>query len=207
LKIRAVCCLGFNRLIACKVTKDQKQLLREKYSLARKAISESDHKMWSEKCSERLCNYINALPKKPQLIAGYAPIQSELDIIPALSWLAGNRYNVSLPAIEEGKILKFHAWMPGEPVSKSVYGISVPTQKKEIQPDIIIVPLLAFNAAKHRLGYGGGYYDATLESMRVMHPSLLTIGVGFDIQQEPILPAEPHDAKLDIVITEKEVLI
>ncbi len=98
------------------------------------------------------------------------------------------------------------AWAWGEPLSSAVWGIREPEPAApEVEPDILLVPLLAFDRAGHRLGYGGGYYDLTIAQLRA-HKAVFAVGLAFAAQEVPTVPATPRDARLDLVLTEREVI-
>ena len=97
--------------------------------------------------------------------------------------------------------LRFRAWRPGEPLEAGPFGIQQPAAGAEVVPDVLVVPLLAFDRAGHRLGYGGGYYDRTLAALHARGP-VLAIGLAFAAQAVRSVPAEPHDVPLQAVLTE-----
>jgi 5-formyltetrahydrofolate cyclo-ligase len=98
------------------------------------------------------------------------------------------------------------AWTFGEPLVAGVWGIRQPApQAPATEPDILLVPLLAFDRAGHRIGYGAGYYDLTIAALRATQ-AVVAIGVAFAAQEVAAVPATPHDAPLDLVLTEREVI-
>lgn len=142
-----------------------------------------------------------------RVVAGYYPIRHELDTRPLLLHLADRSHRIALPCIEkhtEGLVFRY--WDPSEPlVRHPVYPVMQPSSLSAVCcPSLIIIPLLAFDTKGNRLGYGGGFYDRTLQRMRKQVPGLLTAGYGYDFQRTPSLPAEPHDQALDYVVTNKE---
>lgn len=144
-----------------------------------------------------------------QSIAGYFPIRNEVDVLPLLEVLHDHHKTCALPIIQErSKCLRFRQWSHEIPLVTGAYGIQEPpTTMPEIIPEVILVPLLAFDSQGHRLGYGGGYYDATLAALRAENPRLLAIGCAYSWQQVKRLPAEPQDQPLDWIVTEKSVRI
>lgn len=102
--------------------------------------------------------------------------------------------------------MKFIEWVPGEPMKAGAYGIMEPSGGGMIVPNVILVPLVAFDRRGYRLGYGAGYYDATIAHLKHTNPSLLTIGVGYSFQEVERLPNEAHDERLSLVVTDKEVI-
>jgi 5-formyltetrahydrofolate cyclo-ligase len=98
------------------------------------------------------------------------------------------------------------AWNFEEPLVRGVWGIRQPTSNAlQVQPDILLVPLTVFDRRCHRIGYGAGYYDMTIASLRAVKP-VVTIGIAFAVQEVPEVPATPRDARLDLVLTEREVI-
>ncbi|PUB18656.1 5-formyltetrahydrofolate cyclo-ligase [Yoonia sediminilitoris] len=138
-------------------------------------------------------------------LAGYCPIRTEIDPIPAMEEAAAHG-PVCVPVIMgKGRPLRFRAWEPGCAMVKGEFGVSIPEAGGWQQPQIVIVPLLAFNRAGGRLGYGGGFYDRTLEQLRKRRPTL-AIGFAFAVQEDPGLPLEPTDQPLDLIVTETGVI-
>jgi 5-formyltetrahydrofolate cyclo-ligase len=102
--------------------------------------------------------------------------------------------------------LSFRVWSPGAPLIAGPLGILEPSHAAApVTPDILLVPLAAFDRAGHRIGYGGGYYDRSLAQLRASGPRL-AIGIGFAVQEIPAIPALVHDARLDLVLTEAETI-
>ena len=98
------------------------------------------------------------------------------------------------------------AWQAGAPLDRGQWGIREPTaEAAEVEPDILLVPLLAFDRAGHRIGYGAGYYDLTIARLRA-RKALVAVGVAFAIQEVAAIPATPRDARLDLVLTEREMI-
>jgi 5-formyltetrahydrofolate cyclo-ligase len=141
------------------------------------------------------------------VVAGYSPIRSEIDPIPLLRKLAGPGVQLALPAIVAGdQPLKFRAWSPGDRLQRGRLGILEPSANaKEVVPDILLVPLAAFDRAGHRIGYGAGHYDRTLEQLRKLK-AITAVGIAVAAQQVEAVPALSHDAALDYVLTETQVL-
>jgi len=141
------------------------------------------------------------------VIAGYRAIRGELVIAEAMAQLAARGNALCLPVVQApGKPLAFHAWKPGEILEKGHYGVEVPAAAALVTPTIVLVPLVAFDRAGHRLGYGAGYYDRTIESLRQAGNAVQMIGIGYGLQEVPHVAPESHDQKLDVVVTEKEIL-
>ena len=138
-------------------------------------------------------------------LAGYMPIRTEIDPLPAMSEAAAHG-PVCVPVIEDnGLPLRFARWEPEVQMVPGPFGAQVPATLDWITPEILIVPLVAFDAAGHRLGYGGGFYDRTLEQLRGTGAAL-AIGFAYDAQETDALPQEPTDAPLDMMVTETRVI-
>lgn len=144
---------------------------------------------------------------KTKVIAGYVAIHGEVDISQALAAFHLHNNPICLPTVTEAElILKFLKWTPEDVMVKGPHGILEPMGGEVLQPDVLIVPLVAFDRRGYRLGYGGGYYDATIAHLRAQNPALQTIGVGYSFQEVAELPHEEHDMALDIIVTESEVI-
>jgi 5-formyltetrahydrofolate cyclo-ligase len=141
------------------------------------------------------------------IVAGYSPIRSEIDPVPLMRQLVVRGAQLALPAIITGdQSLKFRAWSPDDRLRRGRLGILEPSaEAKEVIPDILLVPLAAFDRSGHRIGYGAGHYDRTLEQLRKIK-AVTAIGVAFAVQEVEAVPALLHDAALDYVLTETRVL-
>jgi 5-formyltetrahydrofolate cyclo-ligase len=139
------------------------------------------------------------------IVSGYSPIRSEIDPVPLMRVLAGQGARLALPAVmARGKSLAFRAWSAGDRLMLGPLGILEPSPAAaELIPDIMLVPLAAFDRAGHRIGYGAGHYDYTLAHVRKMKP-IIAIGVAFAVQEIEAVPALPHDVALDYVLTEAQ---
>jgi len=138
-------------------------------------------------------------------VSGYMAMRSEIDPLPAMEEAAAHG-PVCVPVIEAmGQPLKFALWEPGCAVVEGPFGARVPATLAFIDPEILIVPLVAFSRAGGRLGYGGGFYDRTLEALRAKRPTL-AVGFAYAAQEDPDLPLEPTDQPLDVIVTERGVI-
>ncbi|GAA6207994.1 5-formyltetrahydrofolate cyclo-ligase [Cognatishimia sp. WU-CL00825] len=137
-------------------------------------------------------------------LAGYMPIQTEINPLGAMAEAAA--YGpVGVPVIQgAGLPLKFSLWTPEAPMRAGPFGASIPEVDAFFEPEIVIVPLVAFDAQGGRLGYGGGFYDRTLQELRNKRATL-AIGFAFDAQQAETLPLEPTDQPLDLIVTESSI--
>jgi len=140
------------------------------------------------------------------VVSGYSPIRSEIDPGPLLRKLASCGARLALPCITaRGQSLKFRFWHPGERLLSGPLGILEPSPAAaEITPDIVLVPLAAFDRAGHRIGYGAGHYDRTLAQLRKSR-SVTAIGLAFASQEVKTVPALQHDVALDYVLTETRI--
>ncbi len=136
------------------------------------------------------------------VVAGYYPLHSEIDCLPLLAHLAARGWRSALPVVvtEDGP-LEFRVWTPGAPLTPGKFRIPEPSADAPVvQPAVVLVPLLAFDAAGHRLGYGRGYYDRTIAALR--RSGIVTaIGLAFDEQEVPQVPADGHDERLDWILS------
>jgi 5-formyltetrahydrofolate cyclo-ligase len=140
------------------------------------------------------------------VVSGYSPIRSEIDPAPMMRMLAEQGAKLALPAVmARGKSLAFRAWFPDDRLMLGPLGILEPSPAAaELIPDIMLVPLAAFDPQGHRIGYGAGHYDFTLEHLRKVK-AITAVGIAFAVQQIKAVPALPHDVALDYVLTEKKV--
>jgi len=136
------------------------------------------------------------------LVSGFAPLPDEFRLWPLLRRLAAEGVPLALPALQgKGKPLAFRAWRPGDQMASGVWGIAEPTpDKPSVEPDILLVPLLAFDLAGWRLGYGGGFYDRTLRRLRADKP-VLAVGIAYTEQRVDAVPHLDYDERLDWVLT------
>jgi 5-formyltetrahydrofolate cyclo-ligase len=148
------------------------------------------------------------LPIGPRaIVSGFMPMKTEIDPLPLMRKLEGQGARLALPVlVGRGTPLVMRAWTFGEPLSAGVWGIREPEpEAEEVAPDILLVPLLAFDRAGSRIGYGGGYYDRTIAALRAKKP-VTAVGIAFAAQEVPQVPVGAGDARLDLVLTEREVI-
>lgn len=139
-------------------------------------------------------------------VSAFFPHISEIDTRSLLGRLAGEGWTTALPiVIAKGQPLEFRQWWPGAPTVTGVMGIPRPPDSSPlVEPDVLLVPMLAFDREGYRLGYGGGFYDRTLEKLRGMKRTV-AIGVAYAAQEVDSVPHDGHDQRLDFVMTEAEV--
>jgi 5-formyltetrahydrofolate cyclo-ligase len=139
-----------------------------------------------------------------RVLSGYMPMRTEIDPLPAM---AAHRGPVGVPVIiGKGQALRFREWSPGCRMVEGTFKALIPEEGAWLEPQVLIVPLLAFDARGFRLGYGGGFYDRTLEGLRARGP-VLAVGFAFAAQEVTEVPTEPTDQRLDAVVTERGVRV
>ncbi|MEM9394202.1 MAG: 5-formyltetrahydrofolate cyclo-ligase [Pseudomonadota bacterium] len=175
----------------------------------RKMAFDSDRRLGGpavEAATDLLLAHLNSAPPGP--VSGYMPIQSELDPRPAMTALHWAGRDICVPVVQsKGLPLRFHRWTPETEMVDGPYGAQVPASEDLLAPQVLILPLLAFDGRGTRLGYGGGFYDRTLAELRSLDPETYAIGFAFAAQEAARLPAEPTDARLDALVTEAETLL
>lgn len=142
------------------------------------------------------------------VLAGYMPMRTEIDCLPAMvaHLAAGQGGRVGVPVIPgAAQPLRFHEWSPTARMVEGTFKALIPEGGAELVPTVLIVPLLAFDRRGYRLGYGGGFYDRTLEGLRARGP-VTAIGFAFAAQEVGEVPIEPTDQKLDLIVTERGIL-
>jgi 5-formyltetrahydrofolate cyclo-ligase len=145
--------------------------------------------------------------KHGAVVAGYSPIRSEFDPTPLMRKLVSLGARLALPVITaRDSPLQFRAWTLDGKLQRGPLGIPEPSpEAAEIVPDILLVPLAAFDRSGHRIGYGAGHYDRTLAQLRALR-TIIAIGLAFAAQEIPGVSASAHDARLDLVLTENETI-
>ena len=145
--------------------------------------------------------FLPALPAGA-IVSGFASMPDELRTWPLLRRLARDGFRLALPVIAgKGKPLLFRAWTPGDLMDQGVWGIAEPkADKPEVEPDVVLVPLLAFDRQGWRLGYGGGFYDRTLQTLRAKKPTT-AVGLAYEAQEIEAVPRLDYDQRVDWVLT------
>lgn len=182
---------------------DNKSLIRKKYFLKRK-------KKFFEISDKFFLPLINLIKKrgisKKAFISLYYPSSFEVDVLKILKVEYFKKFNFLLPIIQKNKSMEFYKWKHNEILYVNKYGIPEPTKTIKIIPSIMLVPLLAFDKDKNRLGYGKGYYDKYLFKYIKTHKHILTVGIAFSFQKYNKLPVNKKDFKLNFIITEKGII-
>jgi 5-formyltetrahydrofolate cyclo-ligase len=148
------------------------------------------------------------LPIAPgAIVSGFMPFKSEINPLPLMQKLEIAGARLALPRIVgRGQPLSMRTWEFGAPLERGQWGIREPrADAPEVDPDFLIVPLLAFDRAGYRIGFGAGYYDMTLTALRA-RKTIIAIGVAFAAQEAPAVPRTERDARLDLVLTERETI-
>ncbi|PQO23880.1 5-formyltetrahydrofolate cyclo-ligase [Rhodobacteraceae bacterium WD3A24] len=134
-----------------------------------------------------------------RVLSGYMPMRQEIDPLPAMAVHAGP---VCVPVIEGPRLpLRFRRWTPQARMVEGEFGALIPAEGEWLVPEVLVVPLVAFDSRGFRLGYGGGFYDRTLDMLRAERP-VVAIGFAFSAQEVARVPVEPTDQRLDMVVTE-----
>jgi 5-formyltetrahydrofolate cyclo-ligase len=148
------------------------------------------------------------LPISPgTIVSGFMPMKTEINPLPLMKALADAGATLALPKIAgRGKPLVMRAWAWGAPLDSGQWGIREPKPEyPEVDPDILLVPLLAFDRTGQRIGYGAGYYDMTIARLRALK-RVIAVGIAFAMQEVPAVPAVERDEPLDLVLTERETI-
>jgi 5-formyltetrahydrofolate cyclo-ligase len=148
------------------------------------------------------------IPIKPGVIVScFSPLKTEINPLPLMRRLADVGARLALPVVAgRGKPLVMRSYAFGQALNEGVWGIREPKDDApEVDPDILIVPLAAFDRGGNRIGYGAGYYDMTINRLRALKP-VLAVGIAYAAQEVPEVPATPRDERLDLVLTERDVI-
>ena len=137
-----------------------------------------------------------------KIIGGYYPVNFEIDSLILLKKFKKKKFNISLPVIKKNFQMDFHSWSFSEPLKINRYGIPEPENKNIVYPDVLLIPLVAFDKNLNRLGYGGGYYDRLIEKLS-KKKDIIKIGLALSIQEIDNVPINMYDQKLDYIVTNK----
>lgn len=178
---------------------DAKAVLRRAMLERRRAA----HRAMGPEAAQAVADFVLAeIAIQDKTIAGYWPLGDELDCRPTLEALAGVGARVALPVVAgQGHALVFRQWKPGDVLEQGPFGTMHPSSRAAVvTPQILLVPLIAFDLEGHRLGYGAGYYDRTIAAFRAKGP-VTAVGLGYDAQRTDTVHADSHDQALDCIIT------
>ena len=154
-------------------------------------------------------NQITKILKKKNLIkkivGGYYPVNFEIDDLELLKKFEKNKFNISLPVIKKNFQMDFYKWSFSDPLKVNKFGIPEPETKNIIYPNILLIPLVAFDKNLNRLGYGGGYYDRLIKKLS-KKKKIMKIGLAFSVQKIDKVPINIYDQKLDYIVTNKYII-
>ncbi len=185
----------------------EKEFLREQFKDIRSLISENEAKAASEKISNIF--FENITLTKTDIISGYYPINDEMSPIYLFDQLKKKKITTSLPVVTGSNMpLIFREWQQGEElVPNKITKVQEPkAAAKQVNPTIILVPMLAFDENGYRLGYGGGFFDRTIRNFKKYNHKFITVGIAYERQKTEPLPLDAHDQRLDYIITEEQIL-
>ena len=152
--------------------------------------------------AEILADYL--VPHRGRVLAGYMPMRSEIDPLPAM---AAHQGPVGVPVIlEKAAPLRFREWSPGCRLVEGAFKAMIPEEGAWVEPEVLIVPMLAWDRRGYRLGYGGGFYDRTLAGLRA-RGTVLAVGFAFAAQEVEAVPMDEFDQRLDALVTERGVTV
>ena len=140
-----------------------------------------------------------------KIIGGYYPVNFEIDDLTLLRKFEKNRFDISLPVIEKNFQMDFYKWSFSDPLKVNRYGIPEPVIKNIVNPNILLIPLVAFDKNLNRLGYGGGYYDRLIQKLS-KKKKIIKIGLAFSVQKIDKVPIDAYDQKLDYIVTNKYIV-
>jgi len=183
---------------------DLKKSIRAEAVARRDALSPQDRAQAAETIAARPF----PLDIKPgTIVSGFMPLKTEINPLPLMRKLAAAGAQLALPVIDaRGKPLIMRAFSFGDALNSGQWGIKEPKpEAKEVAPDILLVPMLAFDRAGSRIGYGAGYYDMTIAKVRATKPAM-AVGIAYAAQEIDQVPVTPRDAPLDLVLTEREII-
>ena len=180
-----------------------KALLRAEVLARRGLVADAAARAFAQRIAE--VGGALATERSARIAAAYWPIKGEASPVPLLEELAARNVMTALPAMDwRDHALVFRRWRPGEPLVEVEFGVREPAaEAPRVRPDLVFVPLVAFDRRGHRLGYGAGFYDRTLADLRLTGRTT-TVGIAYAIQEVPEMPNEGHDQRLDYVLTDRE---
>ena len=177
-----------------------RKALRNERIAAREALPEADRQGHTARIEEHLDTLIARLA--PERLAFCWPWRGEVDVTPWVRrWLATSpSRQAALPVVDaRHQAMRFLRWHPEREMGRDLHGIPVPTGDEAVQPEVVLIPLNVFDKAGYRLGYGGGYFDRTLATLR---PAPVCVGVAFELARAASVHPQPHDQPMDWIVTE-----
>ena len=180
---------------------ERKQALREQVLALRAAMPDREER--ERVLAARVRRWLATMPTSR--LAFYWPVQGECNLVAVIGdWLKADAQRVASLPVVEGKLLQFAAWTPQTQMVRGVYDIATPPpEAARVTPQVMLIPCIAVDQLRYRLGYGGGFYDRTVAALS---PRPVLVGVAFDCGRVKNLAPQPHDIRMDLVITESGVL-
>ena len=178
-----------------------------KYKL-RKKILKIREKINKKNIHINFNQILNILKKEKinkKIIGGYYPVNFEIDDLILLRKFEKNGFNISLPVIKKNFQMNFYKWSFSDLLKVNKYGIPEPENNNIVYPDILLIPLVAFDKNLNRLGYGGGYYDRLIKILS-QKKKIIKIGLAFSFQKIDKVPINAYDQKLDYIVTNKYII-
>ncbi len=183
---------------------DLRKILREEAIAARERVADADRRTWTAQIESHLDRLAPRL--QGSCLAFCWPHRGEVDLAGWVErWLdANSARSAALPVVTAPATpMIFYRWHPETPLRIDRYGIPIPAEAEEVHPDVLLIPLNAFDDNGYRLGYGGGYFDRTLAALK---DRPVTVGIAFDLAHRPTVHPQPHDLPMDWVVTESGVI-
>jgi len=180
----------------------EKHALRERMKAWRASLTAAQQVAAGSALAAHGLEFLRVQSPSKKIVSAFAPMADELRVWPLLRRLGGEGFQLCLPVMQgKGEPLIFRAWKQGDAMDSRVWGIAEPkADKATLEPDILLVPLLAFDSDGRRLGYGGGFYDRTLARLRAAK-SIVAVGLGLEEQRVDAVPHLDYDQRLDWVLT------
>jgi 5-formyltetrahydrofolate cyclo-ligase len=170
---------------------------RERLIALRQALPPVERQRWGARIDTALRGL---LAGRPGVLGIYWPFRAEFDPRPLVDWAVAGGRTVALPVVVDKKgPLEYRAWRPGETLVDGVWNIPVPEKREIVRPAVVLAPLVGFDDACYRLGYGGGYFDRTLAALS---PPPVAIGIGFEVQRLATIYPQSFDVPMDLIVTE-----
>lgn len=189
------------------IAEEKARIRKSALECRRNAVSTSA----TRQANTRLTEFLNTVGPG-RTVAGYLPIRSEIDPTKTMTYVTKVNSAVCVPVVcGTGLPLKFRRWTPSVSLIRNAFGTSVPETGDFVEPDVLIVPVVAFDSACTRLGYGGGFYDRTLHLLRAKRTRggqpPVAVGFAYSAQEHPAIPRDAHDQHLDAIVTEAGLII
>jgi 5-formyltetrahydrofolate cyclo-ligase len=185
-------------------TAARKDILRKEALRRRGAVSPKTRELFSARLADE--GLAMAQRVGARVVSAFWPIGDEPDTRPLLAALVANGFGAALPVTVPRAALVFRQWQPGDPTLPGAKNIPEPLASAQVlDPDLLFVPLACFDRRGHRIGYGAGHYDRSLAALRAAGP-VTAVGVAYSAAQAPEIPDEPHDQRLDFILTERELI-